>query len=55
MVVTRYMNGKEITLTDLKNIKLTDNQDIAQLIDHAVARINRDAKDHSVSTANIPA
>lgn len=50
MVVTRYMNGKEITQEDLKKIKLTDNPEIAEFIDRVVARINQSVKQEDVST-----
>jgi hypothetical protein len=55
MVVTRYMNGREITQADLRKIKLTDNPVIAQLIDRVVARVNGDVLEHDVSTNNVPA
>jgi hypothetical protein len=49
------MNGKEITQADLNKIRLTDNPDVARLIDRVVARINRDAEKEEVSTNTVPA
>lgn len=55
MVVTRYMAGKEIAQADLRKIKLTDNPDIAELLDRVVARINNDVCEQGVSTSDVSA
>jgi hypothetical protein len=40
MVVTRYMNGKEITLEDIQRINLSDNPVIRELLNRILYRIN---------------
>lgn len=52
MVVTRYMDGKEVTQADLAKIKITNNSEIAQLVNRVVARMNQEAK--QISTTPFP-